>query len=126
MATDQRQHEAHVRSSGESSPFSAEMRQGLAGFPTGITLAAAEVEGRVVGVLGEQHAGIVAQLRRSVASRFGSVAIAIGADRAVVLANAPAWFTVAPEVEVEAGDRLLALLRVQDLHRDTGQSSLMP
>lgn len=145
-------------------PTPAAMRHALAGYPTGIALVTAELEGRVVGmlansfssvsldpplvsvafartsttwpvlqqveqwgisVLGDRHADLVALLSRPAADRFDGIQMARCVDGVAVLPEALAAFTVTRHAEVDAGDHVLALLRVVGVHRDPQQDPLV-
>ncbi len=70
-----------------------------------------------ISVLGAQQDGAFRQLSRKAAERFQGVDWSAPGDGSVLLADASALFTVSLEAEVEAGDHVVILLRVLDLHR---------
>lgn len=81
-----------------------------------------------ISVLGEQHADLVAALSRPAARRFDGVEMTWapeGPEGAPVVPDAVAAFTVSPHAEVDAGDHIMALLRVRGVHRDTEQDPIV-
>jgi len=139
------------------------MRHALAGFPTGIAVVAAEIEGTVVGlsansftsvslapppvsisfadtstswpqlrraprwgisILGETQAEVLADMRRPAAGRFDGIGMDF-IEGAALIRGALATLTVELATEVPAGDHVLTLLRVLDLHRDDRQRPLV-
>lgn len=71
-----------------------------------------------ISVLGADDAQNVAALSRPALTRFDDIPTEIAIDGSVLLAGAAATFTVQRHAEVDAGDHVLTLLRVLDLHRD--------
>lgn len=78
-----------------------------------------------ISVLGDGDESLIRPLSRPADSRFDGVATHTGADGSVLMAGAMATFTVARHAEIDAGDHVLTLLRVLDLHRDAHQSPLV-
>jgi flavin reductase (DIM6/NTAB) family NADH-FMN oxidoreductase RutF len=140
------------------------LRRTFGAFPTGVTLVAALVDGRPIGllassftsvsldpplvsinvartsatwpllrraprwgitVLGDRQHSHVERLSRRSAERFDGVEWTADGGGAVVLSEASATFLVSLDGEVDAGDHVLALLRVHDLHRDPDRTPLV-
>lgn len=70
-----------------------------------------------ISVIGADDAQSVAALSRPASTRFDDVPAEIAVDGSVLLSDAAATFTVQRHAEVAAGDHVLTLLRVLDLHR---------
>lgn len=140
-----------------------EMKDGLAGYPTGVVLVAATHAGKVVGmlansftsvsldpplvslafartsstwpllqhaerwgisVLSQRHAECLPQLTRPSDVRFDGITT-IERHGGLVLPDASVTLTVTRHAEIDAGDHVLTLLRVLDLHRDMDVPSLV-
>lgn len=145
-------------------PTPQQMRYVLAGYPTGIAVIAAQVDGHVVGisansftsvsldpplvsvafdrtstswpllrraerwgvsVLSDTHASAAGALTRPATRRFDGLDVSVADDGSVHLGGSLARFTVTPHAEIDAGDHVLTLLRVLDLHRDLEQGPLV-
>lgn len=87
-----------------------------------------------ISVLGQQHADLIPALSRPAAERFDGIELATppeapespdGPDAAPVIPDAVAAMTVSLHTEVDAGDHVMALLRVRGVHRDTEQEPLV-
>lgn len=78
-----------------------------------------------ISVLGDDDESLIATLSRPAATRFEGIDTRVGDDGSVLLAGAMATFTVARHAEIDAGDHVLTLLRVLDLHRDPQQAPLV-
>lgn len=87
-----------------------------------------------ISVLGRQHADLIPALSRPAADRFDGIELARAAespeapdrpDAAPVLPDAVASLTVSLHTEIDAGDHVMALLRVRGVHRDTEQEPLV-
>lgn len=68
-----------------------------------------------VSVLGDTHEGLCDQLAGPADGRFVDVDHLVSPQGAVLLHDASAWFTCVVHDEVEAGDHVIALLRVNEL-----------
>lgn len=78
-----------------------------------------------ISILGAQQEATFRQLSRKAAERFQGVAWTAAEDGSVLLAGASATFTVSLEAEIAAGDHVIALLRVLDLHRTPDHAPLI-
>lgn len=147
-----------------SAPAPEQMRHALAGFPTGIAVVAAQVDGHTVGisansftsvsldpplvsiafahtsttwrklrraeqwgisVLGDDAQETFSALRRPAVERFDHLTMDVAESGATFIAGSLATLTVELDIEVQAGDHLLTLLRVLDLRRDDTQLPLV-
>ncbi len=77
-----------------------------------------------ISVLGDGDASLVPALSRPADTRFDGVDAHVD-DGAVLLSGAMATFTVDRHDGIDAGDHVLTLLRVLDLHRDARQTPLV-
>ena len=77
-----------------------------------------------ISILGEGQAGVLQDLRRPAAVRFDGIGMDV-VDGAALIRGALATLTVELATEVPAGDHVLTLLRVLDLHRDDQQRPLV-
>jgi flavin reductase (DIM6/NTAB) family NADH-FMN oxidoreductase RutF len=139
------------------------MKDGLAGYPTGVVLVAATHAGKAVGmlansftsvsldpplvslafartsttwpllqhaerwgisVLSQQHSACLPLLTRAADVRFDGITT-IERHGGLVLPDASVTLTVTRHAEIDAGDHVLTLLRVLDLHRDMDAPSLV-
>ncbi len=78
-----------------------------------------------ISVLGHQDKHLVPLLSRPTGLRLDDVEHKVTNDGSVLLPGAIASFTVTREAEIDAGDHVLTLLRVLDLHRDPRQNPLV-
>ncbi|WP_255407463.1 flavin reductase [Yimella sp. RIT 621] len=76
-----------------------------------------------ISVLGDRHADLVSLLSRPTASRFEGIEFATCADGAAVLPQALASFTVDRHAQIDAGDHVLIMLHVLQLHRGPQQAA---
>jgi len=139
------------------------MKDGLAGYPTGVVLVAATHAGKAVGmlansftsvsldpplvslafartsttwpllqhaerwgisVLSQHHADCLPLLTRAADVRFDGITTT-ERHGGLVLPDASVTLTVTRHAEIDAGDHVLTLLRVLDLHRDMDAPSLV-
>lgn len=77
-----------------------------------------------ISILGDRHADLVADLSRPAATRFDGIQLT-RRNNVVVVPDAVSTLTVSLHAEVDAGDHLLALLRVHTVHRDPDRSPLV-
>jgi flavin reductase (DIM6/NTAB) family NADH-FMN oxidoreductase RutF len=77
-----------------------------------------------ISVLGETQTGTLHELRRPSTERFDRIDMDV-VDNAAFVRGALATLTVELAAEIPAGDHVLTLLRVLDLHRDDAQRPLV-
>ncbi len=77
-----------------------------------------------ISILGETQTGLLQDLRRPSTERFDRIAMDV-VDDAAFVRGALARLTVELDTEIPAGDHVLTLLRVLDLHRDDEQRPLV-
>lgn len=78
-----------------------------------------------ISVLGDQQAAVFARLARSAQMRFRDVETTAQADGSVLLPGAVASFIVGREAEMDAGDHVIALLRVLEHRRAAASAPLV-
>ncbi len=78
-----------------------------------------------ISILSADHVDKVKMLSRPSAERFTDIDWYETGDGAVLLTGSSATFQVSLETEVDAGDHILALLRVHGLHRDADANPLV-
>lgn len=78
-----------------------------------------------ISILSADHVDKVRMLSRTSAERFSDIDWYEAGGGAMLLTGSSATFEVSLEAEVDAGDHILALLRVHGLHRDMDANPLV-
>ncbi|MBD0863839.1 flavin reductase family protein [Gordonia sp. zg691] len=78
-----------------------------------------------VTILAEQHGAACRTLSMKEGDRFSGVDFDVHDDGSVVLRGASGWLTTTLHAEIDAGDHVVALLRVQALDTDPASAPLV-